>query len=266
MKRLEEERQAVKELEIEAKKVKEVAQRALEVCQEIRADPESADHLDEWGAISNDLTVDHLEMEIAAEESKLEYIHANNPNAIRDFEKRQKDVDRLKEKIAGTEEQLGELQRRINHVRGKWEPELDKLIAEISDAFSYNFEQIGCAGEVGVHKDDDFEQWAIQIKVKFRQDNFTLPFVTRTNCFSERMKLFKSWTSIANPVVSDQSRPFSISCHSSLSHEHHSVSSTKSTKAWIHVMSGWYMNAWLKLLAKNTPASTSLSRRSCSLD
>ena len=30
-----------------------------------------------------------------------------------------------------------------------WEPELDKLVKEISNAFAYNFEQIGCAGEVG---------------------------------------------------------------------------------------------------------------------
>jgi hypothetical protein len=45
---------------------------------------------------------------------------------------------------------------------------VDQLISQINDAFSYNFEQISCAGEVGVHKDEDFEKWAIEIKVKFR--------------------------------------------------------------------------------------------------
>ena len=58
----------------------------------------------------------------------------------------------------------------IDRIRAKWEPELDQLVALISDAFFHNFAQIGCAGQVGVHKDDeDFGQWAIRIEVKFRE-------------------------------------------------------------------------------------------------
>jgi chromosome segregation ATPase len=74
----------------------------------------------------------------------------------------------LKAKILETEASLETIAQNVMKIRGKWEPKLDTLIAKISDAFSYNFEQIGCAGEVNVHKDDDFDQWAIQIKVKFR--------------------------------------------------------------------------------------------------
>jgi chromosome segregation ATPase len=165
---LEEERQVVKEAELESKKVKETARRALEVCQAIRAEADAAGNLEYFQNISPDLTVRDLETDIASEESKLDYIHANNPNAIVDFERRQIAVDKLKEKTEETEEKLEKIGRRITEIRSEWEPELDKLIAEISDAFSYNFEQIGCAGEVGVHKDDDFDNWAVQIKVKFR--------------------------------------------------------------------------------------------------
>ena len=51
----------------------------------------------------------------------------------------------------------------------QWEPQLDELIAKISEAFADNFSKIQCAGEVVVYKDEeDFDQWAIQIKVKFR--------------------------------------------------------------------------------------------------
>ena len=61
-------------------------------------------------------------------------------------------------------------------MRGRWEPELDGVIARISEAFADNFARIHCAGEVGIYKDpDDFERWAVQIKVKFRFV-FSIPF------------------------------------------------------------------------------------------
>jgi hypothetical protein len=162
------EKEKVRTIEEEATRVKEIARRALAVCKELLDDPANQGFLDQFSNPPEGVTVEQLQMDIAAEESKLEYIHANNPNAIRDYERRQVEVDQLKEKISETETKLEKIARNITKIRGKWEPELDKLIAEISDAFSYNFEQIGCAGEVSVHKDDDFDQWAIQIKVKFR--------------------------------------------------------------------------------------------------
>jgi len=63
---------------------------------------------------------------------------------------------------------LTKVQTDITEIKDQWEPELDALVAQISEAFGENFAKIQCAGEVGVHKDDDFEQWAIQIRVKFR--------------------------------------------------------------------------------------------------
>jgi chromosome segregation ATPase len=168
VRQLAEEKQKVKDAEEDSKIVKQKAQRALSVVKEILANPDNEPYTEQFQNFPPGTTVESLEMEIAAEESKLEFIHANNPNAIRDFEQRQLEVEALQGKIANNDEKLENISRRITKIRSKWEPELDKLIATISDAFSYNFEQIGCAGEVGVHKDDDFENWAIQIKVKFR--------------------------------------------------------------------------------------------------
>lgn len=144
----------------------------MTVCSVITSDPENQEHLPLFTLLYNENpdghTVESLQMDIAAEESKLELIHAGNPNAIKEYEKRQIDVDKLTTKIKESEASLMAIAEEISKIRSKWEPELDTLIAKISDAFSFNFEQIGCAGEVNVHKDDDFEQWAIQIKVKFR--------------------------------------------------------------------------------------------------
>jgi chromosome segregation ATPase len=164
---LEEEQRLVREVEQISKAARDTAAKALKVCQAIsaKATPEEVEHFQQ---LPEDLKMEELEMEIAAEEAKLDFIHANNPNAIRDFERRQEEIDKLKEKLTEAGEKLERYTRQIAKVRSKWEPELDKLIEEISDAFSYNFEQIGCAGQVSIHKGEDFDQWAIQIKVKFR--------------------------------------------------------------------------------------------------
>jgi len=98
----------------------------------------------------------------------LDYVHEGNSGALREFESRKAKIDKLAFRLRESEKKLETYTRTIARIREKWEPVLDKLIQEISTAFSYNFEQIGCAGEVGVHKDDDFDLWSIEIKVKFR--------------------------------------------------------------------------------------------------
>ncbi|KAH8684630.1 P-loop containing nucleoside triphosphate hydrolase protein [Tricladium varicosporioides] len=167
--KLENEQRIAKEAEDISKVAKREASAALAVCQQLRADPENAAHLDAWGKIGDDITLDSLQDEIRAEQAKLEFVHANNPNALRDFEKRQSDIDKMKEKIGEAERRINKLSRKIKEIRDEWEPALDTLIGEISTAFAHNFEEIGCAGEVGVHKDEDFDLWAVEIKVKFRE-------------------------------------------------------------------------------------------------
>lgn len=166
--KLENEQRIAKEAEDISKIAKREASAALAICQQLRGDPENVAHLDAWGRISDDVTLDSLQDEIRAEQAKLEFVHANNPNALRDFEKRQSDIDKLKEKMSEAERRINKWSRKIKEIRDDWEPALDNLIGEISAAFSHNFEEIGCAGEVGVHKDEDFDLWAIEIRVKFR--------------------------------------------------------------------------------------------------
>ncbi|KAG9258725.1 structural maintenance of chromosome complex subunit SmcA [Emericellopsis atlantica] len=128
---------------------------------------------EEWRATITDLCQDKsapdLVVEYEAEESKLELIQAANPSIMREFERRAADIDRLKRKQANSQEKLQRLNEGIEALMAKWEPELDKLIDKIDRAFAHNFEQIQCAGEVRVHKADDFDLWAIDILVKFRE-------------------------------------------------------------------------------------------------
>ena len=182
--RLEQEQNIVNEAEEAAKVSRAKAKKAFKLVKDILAQAEvdgDKFEFDSQIAAPDGVTVEDRENEIAGEVSKLEYMHADNPNAVRDFQKRRADIQKLEEKISTTEAKLEQLARNIAETRGHWEPRLDRLIASISDAFAYNFEQIGCAGEVGIHKDDDFDQWAVQIKVKFRYAISAIDMRHRTN-------------------------------------------------------------------------------------
>lgn len=164
-----EERERVANVTADAKRTFQQAQVKQQRCIELfELDEVDADMQHELTEYAKSTDFETLENEIAAEQSKLDYIHADNPNAINQFEAREADVNRLRAKIDESVKRLEKVARRITRTREQWEPQLDALISEISDAFSYNFEQIGCAGEVSVHKDEDFDLWAIQIRVKFR--------------------------------------------------------------------------------------------------
>ncbi|OWP00940.1 hypothetical protein B2J93_236 [Marssonina coronariae] len=166
---VDEERGRMNEAHRELAEFKAIATRARDVVAALQADPENEKHRDGWANLAEDLTVEQLQNDISAEKVKLQFTHADNPDAVRQFEQRQKDIEKLQQKIDDVGDKLEKTNRRIIKIRGIWEPRLDSLIAEISDAFSYNFEQIGCAGEVAVHKDEDFDLWSVQIKVKFRE-------------------------------------------------------------------------------------------------
>lgn len=113
-------------------------------------------------------TTEQLESEIESEKARLELMHEGNGGVIKEFEQRQKKIDVLTARLEQIKNALSELEDKIKELRDQWEPELDSLVGKISNSFSLNMEQISCAGEVGVHKDEDFDQWAIQIRVKFR--------------------------------------------------------------------------------------------------
>ena len=175
---LSEKNSAVKE-ELEAKsraveeldKAKEVAaneaKRLVEICKQVQIEADDATQLF-FSNMPKEQSVEELELAIESERAALELMHEGNGGVIKEFEKRQREIDRLKARLIEVKEALTELETSIDTVRKKWEPRLDKLVKRISSSFSYNMKQINCAGEVSVHKDDNFDQWAIQIQVKFR--------------------------------------------------------------------------------------------------
>lgn len=127
-------------------------------------------------------SLEAFEQEVQAVNARLEMMAEGNPGAIRAYEKREDEIDKTREKLEQYSAALEETKQTITEIRQQWEPELDALIAKISDAFAHNFQQIGCAGQVAVYKDEeDFDNWSIQISVRFRYVISIVTSVKSTN-------------------------------------------------------------------------------------
>ena len=158
------------EIAAETTRLQAEARRVLLKCQEIMAERATNPVLDQFLTdLSTDLTLEEVDSEIEGEKARLELMHEGNGGVIREYEQRQKRIDQLKSLLEDTRHATTELDEKITEIRHQWEPELDRLVKKISSSFSYNMKQINCAGEVSVFKDEqDFDQWAIHIQVKFR--------------------------------------------------------------------------------------------------
>ncbi|KAI1300434.1 P-loop containing nucleoside triphosphate hydrolase protein [Xylaria venustula] len=167
--RLEDEKTEIENARADADRLKQAASVAREqVSEALVGDLDKLPYLNELAAGK---TVEDLDNEIGAENSKLEYVHAVDPAVLRQFQKRAQEIQNLTQQKEELTTKFDSLSHKIDELRQKWEPRVDALITKINDAFAYNFEQINCAGQVDIYKDEeDFEQWAIEIKVKFRQN------------------------------------------------------------------------------------------------
>eukprot|EP01113_Clastostelium_recurvatum_P048657 TRINITY_DN890_c0_g1_i2.p1 TRINITY_DN890_c0_g1~~TRINITY_DN890_c0_g1_i2.p1 ORF type:complete len:569 (+),score=181.92 TRINITY_DN890_c0_g1_i2:1877-3583(+) len=95
-------------------------------------------------------------------------IFQTNPEVIRLYEKRQKEIQELEERLGGNVSEADHLRDKITTVRSQWEPPLEELVGQIKGSFSKFFAEIGCAGDVVLSKHEDFKEWGLELRVKFR--------------------------------------------------------------------------------------------------
>lgn len=164
---LDEKKAAVRELEETIKDRTAAYKRDIKIAERIIKDL-TEDERSIVREFSNLASVEELDNEITAVNARLDLMAEGNPHAIHAYERRQQQIEKAQESLSTVAEDLEEKREQIRQIRERWEPELDQLVAKISDGFSHNFQQIGCAGQVGVYKDEDFENWSIQIQVRFR--------------------------------------------------------------------------------------------------
>lgn len=184
---LEAKRTEVKEAMRHLKEVTETGKRLFNEAQAVVEASNSQPDLKELLPTLSGHTSEQLEADIDSEKARLELTHEGSASIIKEFEDRERQIQKLREKLSEFETQLADYDHAINEIRGKWEPKLDALVQKISDAFSDSFARIGCAGQVTIDKAEDapgpngepggsdFDQWSIQIQVKFREhENLSL--------------------------------------------------------------------------------------------
>lgn len=121
--------------------------------------------------IPDDKTSEEVEQDIEVLNARLALIHETNPMAQKQYDDRAVKIEELQAKINTAKEGYDSDMAAIAEIRGNWEPKLDTLVAKISTAFSRSFKSMGAAGEVRIHKDSEgYEKWAIEILVKFRDN------------------------------------------------------------------------------------------------
>jgi len=159
----------IKQLERDVRAQRSICEKLVEEFREAQADTSDEEQafLEEWCQQNNG--INELNAEIESINGRIELLHEGNPGLMQQYEKRQREIEKLEDRVNNFDTELTRLNESISKIREQWEPGLEKLVSEISDAFSYNFAQIGCAGQVNITKnDEDFSQWAIRIEVKFR--------------------------------------------------------------------------------------------------
>ncbi|XP_062174170.1 structural maintenance of chromosomes protein 5 isoform X2 [Alnus glutinosa] len=115
-------------------------------------------------------TIEELEAAIQDNVSQANSILFLNNNILEEYEHRKRQIEALATKLAADNEELRRCLAEVDNLKENWLPTLRKLVAQINETFSRNFQEMAVAGEVSLDEHDkDFDQFGILIKVKFRQ-------------------------------------------------------------------------------------------------
>ncbi|CAL1699970.1 unnamed protein product [Somion occarium] len=113
-------------------------------------------------------SVEELTVELQTQQEKLELSMHTNPGVVDQYKKRQEAIAELERQIEEREEKVQKKERAIKLARDNWEPALTRLVESVGQKFSAAFDRIGCAGEIKLTPHEDYDKWAIDILVKFR--------------------------------------------------------------------------------------------------
>lgn len=113
-------------------------------------------------------SLDELQGELDNLQAQLELQAANNPGVLEQYERRKREIANLESTIETAERRESKIATNIKIAQDKWQPALERLVASIGQKFSAAFDRIGCAGEIRITQAPEYEKWAIDILVKFR--------------------------------------------------------------------------------------------------
>ena len=160
-------------------------------------------------------------------------------------------ISQLKEAMQATSAEQTRVQSRVQRVEDKWLPALQSLVHHVNQRFSASFDRMGCAGEVRLSRDPDYEKWGIDILVKFR-DTEQLQLLT-----GQRQSGGVRTPRASTLLTARNARcpPSSICSASPSSPARRSPWWTRSTRAWTHVRSARSTTRWSKSRVDPRPDS-----------
>ncbi|KAI9341040.1 P-loop containing nucleoside triphosphate hydrolase protein [Zopfochytrium polystomum] len=148
--------------------VKTRAKKLLETARE-KINGRSQEDRDEMNQMREGKTVEQLQDAHTSAKVRAELLGEHDGDLLREYQEKSQELERWKVKVAQKRESSQTLGGDIEKIKGDWLPVLKELIGKISDAFSASFDAIGCAGEVKLKQEEDFDKWGINIFVKFRE-------------------------------------------------------------------------------------------------
>ncbi|KAH9854875.1 P-loop containing nucleoside triphosphate hydrolase protein [Lenzites betulinus] len=174
-----EQKEHIQEVEANARKItlefkaaKDASKRKLEVSREKAAemDDETREKFQAMEANNEIEAKSALEWEAELQQRREDLDMNTNTNAgvIDLYNKRKAEIDALTATIEERQTRMQRIEQSITAARDNWQPELEKLVNSIGQKFSAAFDRIGCAGEIRIREDEDYDKWAIDIMVKFR--------------------------------------------------------------------------------------------------
>ncbi|ORX55049.1 hypothetical protein DM01DRAFT_186669 [Hesseltinella vesiculosa] len=122
----------------------------------------------QWRANGLEQTPEEIEDQINEQQASYDATRSLNPHAAVTYERIKTEIREMNKKADDSETALAKIGSEIEVIHKQWHPRLKRLVHAISSKFSEGLERIGCAGEVGIYEEDNYENWGIEIRVKFR--------------------------------------------------------------------------------------------------
>eukprot|EP00727_Mastigamoeba_balamuthi_P003164 m51a1_g12845 putative structural maintenance of chromosome protein (612) ;mRNA; f:698-3170 len=131
--------------------------------------------------------IEEIDSEIASARTKVEVNVYTNPRVVKEYEARQQQIEELEARLREETGKLEEHRAEITRMRNAWLPKLEDVVSRINGSFSRFMMQIGCSGEVSlVRNDEDYDKYAILVKVKFRDGSPLAPLNSYTQSGGEK--------------------------------------------------------------------------------
>jgi len=116
-------------------------------------------------------TLEEIDEMIHDEKARIECQYQSNPQVVKEYERRKKEISELSGQVEGQEKDLEHEQGQIASLKERWLTPLQELVSRINEKYGDFFRMMGCAGEVALSSEqgeNNFDKYGIQIKVKFR--------------------------------------------------------------------------------------------------